>query len=298
MWTDLRGTKGGSDVSGLYHIAMLWVEGPLSYVEQLCVQSFLDAGHEVTLYHYGPVSNVPDGAKVVHGDAILKRDNFIQHGRTGSLALFSDVFRYHLLTKSTRTIWADTDAYCLKPFETETGHYFGWESEHHINGGVLGLPPDSPALAGLLAMTEDEYGIPFWYSEGAKAKLQAQADAGTPVHVSDLPWGVWGPHAVTAWVQRTGEDKYAFAREVLYPVPFELRRKMVKAGGRKAAERHLTERSTSIHLYGRRIREFLASRPNGLPDEGGLIDALLKKHGIDPLGAPVFSKKDKADAAG
>lgn len=281
-----------------YHISMLWVEGPLSYVEQLCVQSFLDAGHDVTLYHYGQVSNVPKGAALVHGREILDRDNFISHSRTGSMALFSDVFRYHLLSKCDRTIWADTDAYCMRPFTTPTGHFFGWESKSHINGGVLGLPQTSEALAGLLKMTEDEYDIPFWYSEDAKAKLQAQADAGTPTHVSDLPWGVWGPHAITAWLHRTGEDKYAFPPEVLYPVPFQNRRHMVNGRRRASVESFLTGNTLSIHLYGRRIREFLASRPNGLPDEGGLIHHLLHKHGIDPLQAPIPIKaKPKADSA-
>lgn len=274
-----------------YHIAMLWVKGPLSYVEQLCVQSFLDVGHEVTLYHYSPVTLVPEGVTLVHGDAILKRDDFIKHQRTNSLALFSDVFRYHLLTKSDRTIWADTDAYCMKPFETETGHYFGWESTHHINGGVLGLPPDSSALAGLLEMTQDEYGIPEWYSPKVKANLQAQADAGTPVHVGDLPWGVWGPHAVTHYLQKTGEDTYAFPCEVLYPVPFPKRRRMVKAAKLRSAEAFLRDETTSIHLYGRRIREFLAARPDGLPEKDSLLDHLLIKHSIDPLAAPVSSKK-------
>jgi len=273
---------------------MLWVEGPLSYVEQLCVQSFLDAGHEVTLYHYGDVDRVPEGAAKVHGSAILDRDNFIAHGRTGSMALFSDVFRYHMLSQLDRTIWADTDAYCMRPFRTSTGHFYGWESEHHINGGVLGFPQDSEALAGLLEMSGDEYGIPFWYSDGAKAKLQALADAGTPVHVSDLPWGVWGPHSVTAYVHKTGEDKYAFPRDVLYPVPFQNRRHMVNGRRRASAESFLTENTVSIHLYGRRIREFLASREGGLPDEGGLIDHLLKKHKIDPREAPIAIKEKKA----
>ncbi|WP_246162233.1 hypothetical protein [Roseovarius faecimaris] len=270
-----------------YHIAMLWVEGPLSYVEQLCVQSFLDAGHDVTLYHYGEVERVPEGAAKVHGREILDRDEFISHGRTGSMALFSDVFRYHMLSKLDRTIWADTDAYCMRPFNTETGHFYGWESEHHINGGVLGFPQDSEALAGLLEMSGDEYGIPFWYSDGAKAKLQANIDAGHPTHVSDLPWGVWGPHAVTAWVQRTGEDKYAFPREVLYPIPFQNRRHMVNGRKRAMAENWLSDKTLSVHLYGRRIRQFLASRPGGLPDEGGFVDHLLKKHGIDPHAAPI-----------
>ncbi|MFX0546109.1 hypothetical protein ACEWPL_011235 [Roseovarius sp. S1116L3] len=282
-------------MSKLHHIAMLWVEGPLSYLEQLCVKSFLDAGHPVTLYHYGPVSNVPEGAKLVHGDVILKRDEFIQHGRTGSLALFSDVFRYHLLSKSDRTIWADTDAYCVKPFETQTGHYFGWESESHINGGVLGLPKDSPALAGLLEMSHDEFGIPEWYSDGFKAKLKAKADAGNPVHVSELPWGIWGPQAVTHYVQKTGEDKYAFPCEVLYPVPFAKRRMIVKGDQRKSVEKYLTEKTTSIHLYGRRMRQYLVSLPDGLPTEGGLLDHLLEKHDIDPAAAPVIQKGPAAE---
>ncbi|MFD2740041.1 hypothetical protein ACFSUD_10705 [Sulfitobacter aestuarii] len=283
-------------MSELHEIAMLWVEGPLSYVEQLCVQSFLDAGHAVTLYHYKPVFNVPEGATLVHGDVVLKRDEFIQHGRTNSLALFSDVFRYHLLNQSDRVIWADTDAYCVKPFVTGTGHYFGWESGKHINGGVLGLPKDSPALAGLLEMCGDEYGIPEWYSDEMRDKLRLQAENGVPLHVSELPWGVWGPHAVTHYLQKSGEDRHAFSREVLYPVPFQKRRRLVKSGRRSAAEAYLSEATTSIHLYGRRIREFLASRPDGLPDAGGLIDHLLEKHRIDPRAAPIPVRRAQAEA--
>ncbi|QYX58444.1 hypothetical protein K1T73_00105 [Roseovarius sp. SCSIO 43702] len=276
---------------------MLWVEGPLSYVEQLCVKSFLDAGHEVTLYHYGTVERVPEGADVVHGNEVLVRDEFVQHGRTGSVALFSDVFRYHLLTKHDRTIWADTDAYCMRPFETETGHYVGWESQNLLNGGVLGLPQDSPALAGLLEMTEDEYGIPFWYTGRAREKLQARIDEGDPVHVSELPWGVWGPHAVTAWLKETGEVEHAFPREVLYPVPFQKRRQLVKPGHRETVGTYLTDKTTSIHLYGRRLRAYLTSLPEGLPTEGGLLDDLLKKHGIDPREAPIPEKSVVRDTA-
>lgn len=270
-----------------YTIGMLWVEGPLSYVEQLCVQSFLDAGHAVTLYHYGTVSNVPEGVTVEHGGPILDRDSFIQHSRTGSMALFSDVFRYHLLKQSDGMIWADTDAYCVRPFRTDTGHFFGWESGHHINGGVLGLPRDSLALANLLEMTRDEYGIPPWLSAQARDRLAAKRDAGEPTHVGDLPWGTWGPHAITWHLGQTGEDRHAAPRDVLYPVPFAKRRQLVKADRRKAVGNWLSENTLSIHLYGRRIRDFLASRPEGLPDKGGLIDELLAKHGIDPRAAPI-----------
>ena len=284
-------------MSDRYHIAMLWVEGPLSYVEQLCIQSFLDNGHDVTLYHYGEVTNVPDGVDMRHGSEILDRDEFIAHGRTGSMALFSDVFRYHMLTKLDKTIWADTDAYCMRPFTSKTGHFFGWESEHHINGGVLGLPKDSEALAGLLEMTKDEYGIPFWYGDRVRGNLQARIDAGTPTHVSELNWGVWGPHAVTAYLHKTGEDKYAFPCEVLYPVPYAHRRLMVNGRRRRAIDKYITENTLSVHLYGRRIRAFLASREGGLPDEGGYVHELCQKHKIDPRAAPIPVKEaDTVDA--
>ena len=274
-----------------YEIGMLWVEGPLSYVEVLCAQSFLDAGHHVKLYHYKDVQNVPDGVELIHGDSVLKIDRFIQHGRTGSFALFSDVFRYHLLKQHDRMIWADLDAYCVKPFETATGHFFGWESDAHINGGVLGLPPDSDALRQLLEMTEDEFGIPEWYSDREKKRLQKLKDQGNPVHVSDMPWGVWGPQAVTHYLQKTGEDKYAFPIEGLYPVSFRDRRLLMRTQGLAAIEEMLRENTYSVHFYGRRVREFLADI-GGMPeprqlDGPGLEEAqgrLRRRPGHDPRG--------------
>lgn len=276
-----------------YEIGMLWVEGPLSYVEVLCARSFVDAGHHVKLYHYGPVQNVPEGVELVHGDAVLRIDRFIQHGRTGSFALFSDVFRYHLLRRNDRMIWADLDAYCLRPFESATGHFFGWESRHHINGGVLGLPPDSDALGRLLAMTEDEYAIPEWFAGSDRAELEALAAAGTPRHVSEMPWGVWGPHALTHYLTTTGEAKHALPRAGLYPVGFRDRRHLLRKGRFADVEKVLTPQTYSIHFYGRRVKEFLASE-GGLPERGSYLDGLLKKHGVDPRAAPVRPREEKA----
>ncbi|MEL6410579.1 MAG: hypothetical protein AAGK67_00025 [Pseudomonadota bacterium] len=276
-----------------YEIGMLWVEGPLSYVEVLCAQSFLDAGHHVKLYHYKDVQNVPDGVELIDGNQVLEIDNFISHGRTESLALFSDIFRYHLLQQYDRIIWADLDAYCVKPFETETGHFFGWESPHHINGGVLGLPRDSDALGQLLEMTEDEFGIPEWYSEDEKTKLKTLRDAGKPVHVAEMKWGVWGPHAVTHFLKKTGEAKYALAVDGLYPVGFRNRRQLMRTRHCTRVEKMITKDTYSVHFYGRRVREFL-SNIGGMPEEESWMDQTLKKHGIDCEEAPVISREEKA----
>ena len=107
-----------------YQISSLWIGGALSFLEQLCLRSFVDAGHAVRLYAYEPIPNVPDGVEIADARPVLSQDGFLRHGRTGSPALHSDLFRYHLLAQCDRTIWADTDAYCVRRFETRTGHFF------------------------------------------------------------------------------------------------------------------------------------------------------------------------------
>lgn len=276
-----------------YEIGMLWVEGPMSYVEVLCAQSFVDAGHHVKLFHYGEVPNAPDSVEMVHGDTILKPEKMHRHGKTGSYALFSDVFRYHLLKKCDRMIWADLDAYCVKTFQTETGHFYAWASRHLINGGVLGMPPDSDALGQLLEMTEDEHGIPEWYPQEEKDRLQAAADAGEPVNVADLPWGVWGPAALTHYLHKTGEAKHALPIAGLYPVSFKHRRQLMKTATTEKILGLIGPDTYSVHFYGRRVREYLTSI-GGHPQEGSYLDIILKKHRIDLEAAPVWSR-DGAD---
>lgn len=269
-------------------IAMLWMEGPLSFLEQLCVKSFVDAGHKTVLYHYGPLENVPDRVELADASEILPQTNFLTHERTGSPALHSDLFRYRMLEKSTNTIWADTDAYCMKPFETSNGHFYGWESEKHINGGVLGLPQDSDTLKQLLSYTQDEFAIPSWYGEDYVAELQAAKAAGNPVHAGEQPWGVWGPHAITHFLHATGEVKYALPQEALYPFTFKDRRLMLRRNFDISP--YVTENTYSVHLYGRRIRARLVEKEGGIPHHKSLLGQLLVKHGIDPEKAPIPHK--------
>ncbi len=268
-----------------YRIAALWIGGSLSYLEQLCLKSFLDAGHHVTLYSYEPIPNAPEGTEAADANAILPQTNFLRHERTNSPALHSDLFRYHLLAKTDRTIWADTDAYCVKPFTTPNGHFHAWESDSGINGGVLGLPQDSATLAGLLDFTSDEFAIPDWYGRGYREELEAKKAAGTPVHAGEMKWGVWGPHALTHFLKKTGEVKYTLPRVALYPFHYADRRLMLKPGVDPAD--YVTDETFSIHFYGRRMRARIMQAHGGVPRPRSVVGQLLKKHGIDPLAAPI-----------
>lgn len=272
-----------------YQVAALWIGGPLSYLEQLCLKSFVDAGQHICLYRYEDVTNVPAGVEQADAAEILPLTGFLRHERTGSPALHSDLFRYHLLAKRDRTIWADTDAYCVKPFTTPNGHFYAWESETGINGGVLGLPQDSETLAHLLAFTRDEFAVPLWYDDSYRAELEARRADGQPLHVSEQPWGVWGPHALTHFLKATGEVRFALPRAALYPFAYEDRRLMLRPGVDVAA--YVTRETFSIHFYGRRMRaRILAKEPGGVPRPRSLIGQLLRKHGIDPAAAPLRAK--------
>ncbi len=281
-------------MTSLPTISALWMDGSLSFLEQLCMKSFVDAGHEVILYHYGPLQNVPDGIILKDASDILPKANFLKHERTGSPALHSDLFRYKMLEKSENTIWADTDAYCMKPFVTPNGHFYGWESKTHINGGVLGLPADSDTLGELLEFTSDEFAIPSYYGPEYERELQEKRDAGNPVHASEQPWGVWGPHAVTHFLHKTGEAKYALPQAGLYPFTFKDRRMMLKRNFDTTP--YVTNETFSVHLYGRRMRARLVEKEGGAPHPKSLLGSLLIKHDINPSAAPLPMSRAQKEA--
>ncbi|MDO5605835.1 MAG: hypothetical protein Q4G25_11820, partial [Paracoccus sp. (in: a-proteobacteria)] len=192
-------------------------------------------------------------------------------------------------------IWVDTDAYCVRRFETPNGHFHAYESKHGINGGVLGLPRDSETLAAVLDMTKDPYGIPEWYKGRDRAELEALAAAGTPRHAGEMAWGVWGPHALTHYLKKTGEVRFTMPQVTLYPVPYSDRMSMTRPGF--AADSYLTDETFSIHLYGRRMRARLLEKFDGVPRPRSLIGRLVRKHDIDVAAAPLKRKPAAAPAA-
>jgi len=264
-------------------IGTLWIGPELSWLEQLCLQSFLDHGHEVVLYTYGDVGGVPKGVRIADADDILPSENIIRHARTGSPAYHADVFRLHML-QQTDYVWADTDAFCCQPWEIEKGaHFHGWISDKtpQVNNGVLRLPKDSKTLKAMLDFTSDEYPIPPWLRAEKRDELQALKDKGKGTHVSLLPWGVWGPDALTWFLKDTGEIEHSRDKHVIYPVPFAIAGVTLNPNRLNKARNLVKDDTLSIHFWGRRFRN-VAAKYNGLPEDGCYVAELLRRHRIDP----------------
>ncbi|MEM9798231.1 MAG: hypothetical protein AAF919_17200 [Pseudomonadota bacterium] len=281
-------------MTALPDIATLWIGGRLSWLEQLCLKSFADAGHQITLYSYAPIENVPPGVSVGDAADIYPGEPMLRHVRTGSPAIHADMWRLHLLAK-TDAIWVDADMYCHRPFDFVSSHVFGWEKPGLVCNAVLRLPKTSPTLRALLDFFSDEYAIAPWLKPWQQEELQREADAGNPVHMTEQNWGFTGPASVTYFLQETSEIEHAEPVEAFYPVSFPDRNKMILSRHNDWVAEHITDRTRGVHFWARRMKPRLQERENNTPRRGSFLHRLLAKHEIDPAAAPISAKVVKAD---
>lgn len=267
-------------------VASLWIGGNLSYIEQLCLKSFADHGHRTLLYTYEKVDNCPPGVELLDANAIFPADDFIRHKSSGSPAVHADAFRYKMISFQ-NVIWVDADVLCMQPWAFTNQFVFGWEKpEKLVCNAVLGLPRFSRTLAKLNEFCSSEYPIPPWASDAQKAELTEAAAQGNPVHVSELTWGVWGPAAVTYFLEQTGEMQHAMPQQAFYPISFKNRRQLLAPGD--IIDRQLTDGCYGVHLWNRRLsRRLVTNEKDGIAHPDSFLGRALTRHNVDPVLAPI-----------
>jgi hypothetical protein len=131
-------------------IHSLWIGEKLSKLELLTLNSFVQNGHRFHLWIYEPIeSGFPEGVILDNAEEIIERKfifryrnlNQFKQGK-GSIAGFSDIFRYKLLFEKGGW-WVDMDITCLKPFDIKEPYFF---RNHHLTpvvGNVLKCPGNS-----------------------------------------------------------------------------------------------------------------------------------------------------------
>lgn len=274
----------------LPEIASLWIGGNLSWLEQVSLKSFADHGHHITLYSYQPIDNIPDGVHAGDAAEIFPEEPMFRHAITGSPAIHADLWRLNLLAK-TQKIWVDADVLCYRPFEFSRQNVFGWEKEGLVCNAVLGLPKTSRTLKALMAFFEDPYAIGPWLTPKQLAHLEAEREAGRPVHMTEQEWGFTGPGAVTWFLKETGEIKYAESRETFYPVSFIDRNHLILS--RFEPDKDFTETTRAVHLWARRLKPRLQEQENNKPRRGSFLHRMLEKHEISHKDAPIPAKQAK-----
>ena len=196
----------------------LWVEGPLSNLERICLASMLKQGHKVTLHTYGEVMNIPKGIIIKPAAEILPFDDNYRHNKTKSISLFSDYFRCILLKKR-MGIWVDCDCFLLQPLEIPSHGYLLGHEINTINSAVLHLPHDSSILNDILKACKNPNKSPYWLDfRRAIIKRFSYALLGRRWHLSEMGWGIIGPVALTRLVPRYDLNNKVEPMKTFYPV--------------------------------------------------------------------------------
>lgn len=272
-------------------ISSLWVGAPVTYLELVVIQSFLDAGHPVEVYTDSPGNVFPNGVKIRDPRSILPNRPVPTTAQTRlETAVYSDIFRLALL-QDHACIWVDLDAYCVRAFDFETDHLFGENGRGKILNGVLSLPPDAPALSEYRAFLEQDCPVPPWFRWRRKSALRLARNRGETWDINRFDWGVSGPDALSYFLDQYALTAHAQPAQVFYSSLYEARSDLFRPAVPIGQIEH--PETVSVHFFGR-SKQDLWERPHqnpdlprGTPPRLSYFERICQKHGIDPTSAPI-----------
>lgn len=254
-------------------LAALWVGAPFGPIEQISALSFLDVGHELIVYSDRRLEGLPPGVELRDANEILSTDNILRHRKTGSPALYSDLFRFALL-KKTDHIWVDLDVVALRRFP-DVDYLIGRENEQDLNGAVLRLPKNSQALARLLEYNVDTRGYPPFLKGFSRFRYMLKT-FGRGLHISDWPWGAIGPRGLTHFLTETGEIGQALPTEAFYPIPWPQADRFARP--HDLAFDSFPEGTLAVHLWGRLLRRHIDEHHGGVLPAGSFLQKAIGRY--------------------
>ncbi|HWL58450.1 MAG TPA: glycosyltransferase family 2 protein [Paracoccus sp. (in: a-proteobacteria)] len=286
----------------LMPIGSLWIGGALSWLEIASIRSFVDLGHDYILYAYDEIPNVPEGARLRDAREIWDTDS-IQVYSNQSPALHADIFRVMMVAQTGRA-WVDTDIIALRPFPKNLKWYIGHERTDRVELGnaVLCAPKSSLMLQELHEFLSEPFPVPPWLGGGQRQTLLDRKSQGEPARIGDMPWGTFGPKALTWFARKTGEIENAQPAEIFFPVSFQDRKALVETELTDTlAEKFERHESLCVHLYSRWLRKSCERSSHGLPPRHSWIGKWIEANGIADYGSlptrEVMPKKRKRDKA-
>lgn len=195
----------------------LWTGGELPAFSAACLSSFAEVGHQVRLHVYDVPKGVPSGVELVDASSFVPADRIVRHHKTGSLALFSNLYRYELMARE-QGLWIDSDVLCLRPLRALSDYVFGRESDSRLNGAILKLPAGSPMLADLRAIfTTPRWSAP-WNDKKRRFRDAVYYRVRKDYGISKMSWGSAGPRAITYFANKHNVAVRAVAPDVFYPI--------------------------------------------------------------------------------
>ncbi len=254
----------------------LWIGSSLPPLAQLTIRSYLDHGFCFRLATYGKVAAIPQGTEVIDAGAIIPPKEIFTHS-TGSLAPFSDWFRYRLLADH-GGIWSDMDNVCLRPFRLANEPWYSLADTKTVNIGLLSFPAVHAVTTRLAALAEDPATLVPWdgiEERNKKGELRKQLTSARERR-SFVRWGDVGPWEFTRALRHYGIFHLAVPAHAAYPIPWNCWRHAYD-GTRKLEEPEFRN-SITFHLWG----EMLRNEPDAMENlaSNSIVATLMRRHGL------------------
>lgn len=252
-------------------INALWIGPRLGPIHAACLRSFVREGHRTILHCYAAPEDTPGHVELSDASRLLPESRVVHYRKSGSYSLFSNFLRYEILREGLG-LYVDCDVYCLEPIP-DSDYIVGWQTNESINGAVLKLPPECPALKDLCKLKDARHFIPPWQSAKRKREWRVRRALGLGRPVDELPWGTTGPDAVTWYLRQHGLDKFAQPSDVFYPVAHYHTGRLFDPG--LTIQDLVTKRTKAIHLYHETFRGYALSTESIPPSSpvGRMISA-------------------------
>jgi hypothetical protein len=239
-----------------------WFGEDLPPYQRLAMKSFADFGHDYALYAYKKF-DVPAGIELRDASEILPQARVFFYGARagvgrGSVAVFSNLFRYHMLHRMGGW-WVDTDVICLSNKLPAGETFMGWEDESLIGNAIMKFPKEHSFVATL---------------------RDAAESAGT-----DVRWGETGPDLLTRMACKHG--LLVSPQATTYPVlPKDALRILIPQ--HREDIRDKTRQASFLHLWNEVMRRAVIFTWMA-PPPGSFIAELFERHGVNFGEAPAYT---------
>jgi hypothetical protein len=239
--------------TGKARLVSFW-EGPVSWVERLCIASMSRLGHELTIYSYDPEALMKFNLGIDIGDArevIPTSYSAHRYRAIGRFPMFANLFRLELQRQSKGT-WVDLDCYLLRPLVPQSEYVFGLMSPSKLNNAVLGLPSDCPMISDYMrAITADPLRTP-WSSFGRRLRREIEIVLGKSQPKSTVRTNI-GPRALTYFAKKHNLLRHAAPREAYYPVANKEVPMLVDPDPTNVVSK-LTSQTVLVHLWRGKVK--------------------------------------------
>lgn len=208
----------------LPRIVTFWHAGPLRFVDQVCMASWLRNGHEVDLYCNHTPPNLPDGIRILDAKQILdpslmeklRPKYHLEKVPFQAVVSFSDMMRMAFFKKNAG-FWLDTDTYLFSPVRHDPAKPFFAKDGRRIGISALYFPPDSDVLTDYFKVLDNKILMPPWTSwEFKTLRPLLYTLAGRPWAPSDFLITLYGNHGITRLVKKHRLYKQSAPQETFY----------------------------------------------------------------------------------